>query len=207
MTEGEWGDEAEVAAPKKRRFPGWLKWGCGCGCLLTTLLAITLSIVGYRFFREATDPALQWPRLREVLYFEERPEGLELEFGWSLGMDQFKLSDGKGLGVTVTEYPRAGSADYEKLMDPDIHLPLDLGKPVDPERGALLVQGKEVPFLRFTRIKPEPEEGGLGAGIRLDLTAERRRPRTIELRRLGAVRVEDSEITTFLAPFDVWREP
>ena len=35
MSEAEWSsDVGELAAPPKKRIPGWV-WGCGAGCLLS----------------------------------------------------------------------------------------------------------------------------------------------------------------------------
>ena len=207
MSETEWGEAGEAPPARKRRVPSWVWWGCGGGCLLALLAVLGVGLMGYRMFREGTDPEKQWPRLQQVLYFEQRPVGFELRFGFSLGMNQFHLSDGAGLEAVLVEYPRNASEEYRRFLDPDLDLPLDLGKPVDPERGTIVVQGKEVPLLRFSRIEPEPENASRGAGIRLDLTGDRPRARTLELRHRGSGRIEDAEVEAFLAPFDVWKEP
>lgn len=207
MSELDWGEAGEAPPARKRRIPSWIWWGCGGGCLLALLVAAGLGLMGYRIFREGTDPEKQWPRLQQVLYFEQRPEGLELRFGFNLGMDQFHLTDGASLEAAVAEYPSSATEEYRRLMDPDLDMPFGLGKPVDPESGTIVVQGKEVPFLRFSRVEPEPEDAGRGAGIRVDLTGDRARPRTLELRRRKAARIEDAEVEAFLAPFDVWKEP
>ncbi len=209
MSDTDWGDGGGEAAPKKkRRIPKWLWWSCGCGCLLMTLALAALVVFVTRVYREGTDPEKQWPRLGLVLHFEERPPGLVLEFGSSIGSAQFRLVDqAKELRATLVEYPAAASTDYHRLLEASPGLPLGLGEALDPERGTLVIQGQEVPFLRFTRIKPEPEGKGFGPGIRLDLTGARKQPRTLELRHLRPERIEDAEVEAFLAPFDVWREP
>lgn len=207
MSETDWGEAGEAPAPRKRRIPSWVWWGCGGGCLLALLAALGLGVAGYRLYREGTDPEKQWPRLQRVLYFEERPEDLRIRFGFSLGMDQFHLSDAEGVEALLVEYPRDAAGEYRRVMDPDLDLLLDIGNPVDPERGTIAVQGREVPCLRFSRIQPEPEGQSRGPGIRLDLTGDRPRPRTLELRHPGAARIEDAEVEAFLAPFDVWKEP
>lgn len=202
---GDWG--AGEAAPRKRRVPRWVWWGCGGGCLLALLVAAVLAIFAVRLVREGTDPEKQWPRLDQVLAFETRPQGLEIEFGVSFGADQFHLVDhARGLRATLIEYPAAAASDYQKLLDPEFDPPLGFGKPLEPEPGTLTVQGREVPCLRFARVQPEPEGEGLGPGIRLDLTGERARPRTLELRTVGSARIEDAEVEAFLAPFQVWLE-
>jgi len=203
-----WGKEETTEAPRKRRIPSWVWWGCGGGCLFLTLIVVALVVMGARLFKESTDPEKQWPRLAQVLAFDKRPEGIELQFGLGIGADQFHLVDReKGLRATLIEYPSSASAQYDQLMDPDFELPMGLGQLVEPEKGSLTVQGREVPCLRFARVQPEPEVHG-GPGIRVDLTGARKKPRTLELRRVsGAQRVEDAEVEAFLVPFDVWREP
>ena len=203
-----WGDEGRAEAPRKRRIPAWVWWGCGGGCLFLTLVVVALVVMGARIFKESTDPEKQWPRLAEVLAFDQRPEGLELQFGLGIGADQFHLLDReKGLRATLIEYPPSATSHYDQLMDPDFEMPMGFGQVVEPESGALAVQGREVRCLRFARVEPEPAGQG-GAGIRVDLTGTRTKPRTLELRRLsGAQRIEDAEVAAFLAPFDVWREP
>jgi hypothetical protein len=207
MTEASWGDEPSEQ-PRKKRIPTWVWWGCGGGCLFLTLVVVALVILGTRLVRDSTDPEKQWPRLARVLAFDERPAGIELQFGLGIGADQFHLFDReKNLRATLIEYPSSASDEYDQLMDPDFELPMGLGQVIEPEQGKLMVQGREAPCLRFARVQPEPEERG-GAGIRLDLTGTRKKPRTLELRRLsGSARLEDAEVEAFLAPFDVWREP
>lgn len=210
----DWGNEGGEALPKKKRIPSWVWWGCGGGCLFLSLIVIAVVVFASRAIRESIDPDKQWPRLAEVLAFDQRPAGIELKFGLDLGADQFHLLDAeKGLRATLIEYPSSASSDYGQLMDPDFELPLGLGRVLEPESGQLFVQGREVPCLRFTRIHPE-HAGANGPGIRVDLSGTRKQPRTLELRRGagpsaegGALRIEDAEVEAFLAPFDVWREP
>jgi hypothetical protein len=47
MAESDWQDPE---APRKRRVPSWVWWGCGGGCLLFTVLGIVavVLIVGGR---------------------------------------------------------------------------------------------------------------------------------------------------------------
>jgi len=233
MAEADWGDEGSAERPRKKRIPSWVWWGCGGGCLFLTLIVIALVVMGARLFKESTDPEKQWPRLAEVLAYDQRPAGIEIEFGLGIGADQFHLVDReKCLRATLIEYPSSASSEYDRLMDPDFELPMGLGQLVEPVSGKLVVQGREVPCLRFSRVKPEPAEQG--AGIRIDLTGTRKKPRTLELRRYEgpvldirrsdqrtsedpstveprrrdrAQPIEDAEVEAFLAPFDVWREP
>ena len=207
MAEVEWSEEGEEPARKKKRVPTWVWWGCGGGCLLATLVAVALVVASVFAVRTATDPEKQWPRLGQVLAFDQRPADLELEFGMNFGAQQFHLVDHvHEIYATVTQYPGSGR-EYEQMLDPDFHGFAGLGAPADPEAGTLSIQGREVRTLRYSRIKPEPEsDRGMGPGIRLDLTGEQGKPRLVELRRLGSdTRIEDAEVETFLVPFDVWR--
>lgn len=206
MTQPSWGDESGATAPKKRRIPTWALWGCGGGCLLATLVGIGLTILGYRFVRDGMDPEKQWPKLAEVLPFDERPANLQIAFGFGIGFDQFILTDpAAGAWAMVIEFPASAGEEYKNLLDPEFDTPFGLGKLVDPEPGVLDLQGREVPCLRFSRVNPEPA-GAEGAGIRVDLTGPQGKPRTLELRQRRAERVEDAVVAEFLAPFDVWRE-
>lgn len=206
MSNAEWTDEGQVEA-KKKRVPSWVWWGCGSGCLLATIAIGGMAFFGARLVRESMDPEKQWPRLQRVMAFEERPPGLEIELGLSLGADQFHLVDSEqGLRATLIEFPPSSHSEYEQFLDPEIGTPFGLGQPVEPESGTLLVQGREVRCLRFARIKPEGEGNNQGAGIRIDLTGERLKPRTLELRSSRAERIDDALVAEFLTPFDVWKE-
>jgi hypothetical protein len=203
MAEEGWGEDESVA-PRKRRVPKWVWWGCGGGCLLVTLIAAVVAVFAFRTFRDATDPEKQWPKLAEVLPFDERPQGLELEAGIDIvGMSQFYLEDpARGLRATVMAFPEAARAEFDKYMNPEGELPFGFGRPLEPQEVKLTVRGREVPALRFERIEREPD--AFGPGIRVDLSGSGA-PRALELRRHGAGPVEDADVEAFLAPFDVWR--
>ena len=206
-TEADW-DNAEETPRKKRRIPSWVWWGFGGGCLTLTVAGIAFGVFAARLLKEGMDPEKQWPRLAEVLPFDERPGSIDLHFGLGIGADQFHMVDReKGLRATVVQYHSSSSEEYGHLMDPDFELPMGFGRLEGPESGKLVVQGHEVPCLRFSRFNSGAEVD-TGAGIRVDLTGTRERPRTLELRRhAGAERIEDAEVEGFLAPFDVWRGP
>jgi hypothetical protein len=203
MADVEWGEEQETPR-KKKGIPGWVWWGCGGGCLVVTLIAVAVVVAGTFFFRGAIDPEKQWPRLAEVLAYDQRPEHLSLEFGMGIGADQFHLVDhAAGLRAALIQYPSSASSEYKQTMDPDFGV-MGLGKMVDARTGTLEIQRREVPFVRFERVKPEPE-GAVGPGIRLDLTGETGKPRTLELRKLRVEPLGDEEVLAFLSCFDVWR--
>jgi hypothetical protein len=111
MTEVDWSEEAEAPAPKKRGIPRWIWIGCGCGCL-TTL--VVLAIGGW-YFKQALDPEVQWPKLRQVLAFEERPTDLKLHMGMPLpGIRIYTMIDeGDQYQATVTYF----ESDNANQMD------------------------------------------------------------------------------------------
>jgi len=205
MNDTQWSEE-QAAPAKKKRFPSWVWWGCGGGCALVVLVFAAVAILGGRMVKRGMDPEVQWPRLEKVLAFEERPEGLELEFGMDLGAEQFHLRDTRhGLAVTIFEFPLSAKAGYEQFLDPE-NSPIGLGKTIDPEAGTIAIQGREVPCLRFAGVRGL-EANDRGSGIRVDLTGDRSKPRLLELRSGRDERIEDAVVEEFLAPFQVWKAP
>jgi hypothetical protein len=203
VSEQAWGDEESVSAPRKRTVPKWVWWGCGGGCLVATLIVALVSVFMFRTVRESMDPEKQWPKLAEVLHFDERPD-LDLNVGIGFaGVDRFILQDRSGERMgTVLAYPPAARGELDKFLSPDGELPFGMGRLREAEEGTITVQGREVPALRFAGVESEPEP--FGAGIRIDLSGSGA-PRGFELRRLKAEAVTDADVETFLAQFDVWR--
>jgi hypothetical protein len=203
VSEQAWGDEETVGARPKRTVPKWVWWGCGGGCLVATLIVALVAVFKLRTVRESMDPEKQWPKLAEILHFDERPD-LELQVGIGFaGVDRFILEDrtGERMG-TVLAYPPAARGEFDKFLSPDGELPFGMGRLREAEEGTITVQGREVPAVRFTGVESEPNSRA--AGIRIDLTGSGA-PRGFELRHSGSERVEDADVESFLARFDVWR--
>jgi hypothetical protein len=203
VSEQAWGDEETVGARTKRTVPKWVWWGCGGGCLVATLIVALVAVFMLRTVRESMDPEKQWPKLAEILHFDERPD-LELQVGIGFaGVDRFILEDrtGERMG-TVLAYPPAARGEFDKFLSPDGELPFGMGRLREAEEGTITVQGREVPAVRFTGVESEPNSRA--AGIRIDLTGSGA-PRGFELRHSGSERVEDADVESFLARFDVWR--
>jgi len=202
MTEIDWNEESEPR--KKRGIPKWVWIGCGVGCLGVLLIVAVMAFFGVRFVQQGTDPEVQWPKLEQVVAFDERPEGLDLTFGSStFGFRQFVLVD-REHGAMVTVH--SNNPQFEQQFDPEFHGLAGLGAPVDPELTEITVQGRKVRALRYTKIKPEPEEG-TGPGVRLDVTGDGEQNRMIELRHLrGEEPLSEEQIAEILAPFDLWRD-
>ncbi len=192
-------DELERAAPRRRGIPRWAWITCGSGCLLAMITIAVVTIAGYRVIRTGSDPERQWPRLAEVLAYDERPEHLSLEFGLSIGADQFHLRDDRtGAALVITAMPDPTAADG--LLDPDPQTLFGMGEPLDPESGELELQGRTVRILRFASIRGAGKE----PGVRLDLGQRGKSWRVAELKMREPP--TDEDVQAFFEPFDVWRE-
>jgi hypothetical protein len=208
MTETDWAEESETP-PKKRGIPRWAWIGCGCGCLVTIIVLVVGGIMIKRAFDEGTDPEVQWPRLGEVLPFDERPTDLEMQFGLSLGIggvQNYTLRDDEdGYIVTVQHHGAANANEMDMLFSAEGGaIPFGIGEPVDAEERTLELQGREVRALSFRTIKGQGSVEELGPGIRIDST--RGAGFTfVEIRMIGTQEpVSDETISDFFDHFDLW---
>lgn len=210
MAENQWGDEAP--APKKKSIPTWA-WFCGGGCLLAVLGIVIAAWLSVGFVKKMGDPEVQWPKLAEVLPYDERPEGVTLEAGMQLGVENYTLVDeGRGLMITLQRMPGDQSEVRRQLFveEPPSIPAMSL---VDPEKGTIDVQGRQIPIVRcqielsglLKKFMPKEAEGGLGASAYLDLTeGEDGAYTTLQMMRPGSTeRITDEEIRGFLRPFHV----
>jgi hypothetical protein len=213
MTELKWSEETTEAPRKKRRFPAWLLWGCGCGCLALLLVGGILSVLGVRVWNRAHDPEVVWAHVEELLPYETRPEGWEavgisfdmLDFG------QYVLNPPEEpFFLMVQRMP--SPAELEPLLDPDSRQNrgiFGVNKIRQPESGTIEVQGREVRCMRYLSWLPEDaqEKGAGGASLRIDLTSERGPPILLQITALDdRARIEDADVARLLEPFEVWRE-
>lgn len=210
MSEVEWSEESEEAPRKKGGIPKWVWIGCGGGCLLAVVAAIALVVFGAMWVKKGADPEVQWPKLQQVLPFDERPTDLELGFGTRIPfiMDQYNLVSASGqYTATVMHFKGAAASDIEQLLSEDPQgAPFGLGAPVEPEAGELEIQGRSVRVLRFRSIGGTGMVEGVGPGIRVDVSSPGR-ALVVELRRKGSQEpLTDEELTAFFDHFDVWRD-
>ena len=91
MSEAEMYEQEEVA-PKKKGLPTWL-WFCGSGCLVMVILFVVGIGWVVKEAKKLADPELQWPKLAEVLPFEERPDNIELQMRIPVPFDMFIMQD------------------------------------------------------------------------------------------------------------------
>jgi hypothetical protein len=213
MSEVRWSEETTEAPPKKRRFPAWLLWGCGCGCLAMLLVGGVLTVLGVRMWNEANDPEIAWARVDELLPYDTRPDGWEA-LGLSIELfdfGQFMLRPpDEPFFLVVQRMP--SSAELEAFFDPESRHNrgfFGVNEIREPEPGRIEVQGREVRALRYLSWLPEEaqEKGANGASIRVDLSSERGPPVLLQVTAGDdRPRIEDADVARLLAPFDVWRE-
>jgi hypothetical protein len=221
MAENQWGEEAPP--PKKKSIPTWA-WFCGGGCLLALLALVIGGWLMIGWAKRMTDPAVQWPKLAEVLPYDARPdgvgiEGLELASGTQMmGVQQYSLHDeARGLLAVLQRMPGDQGDGPRRQLFQDDEPSVQGGGLVygleQVEKGTLDVQGRTLPIVRcivnfeglMKKLMPEEAEGGMGATAYLDLTDEEDgRYTLLQLSRLGnKERIRDEEIQEFLRPFHV----
>lgn len=209
MTEVEWSEEGEEAPRKKGGVPKWVWIGCGGGCLLALLGGLALAIASVLWFQGATDPEKQWPRLQEILPFEERPTDLQLALGTPIPfvMDQFVLQDDEeSYTATVINLKGTAASGFDDMFGEDSDAPFGLGAPVEPELGELEIQGQTVRVLRFRTVKGQGLVEELGPGIRVDLSRTGRALMVEFRRNKSKDPVTDEAVVQFFAHFDVWSD-
>ena len=233
MSDVDWGSD-HLEPPKKKKVPMWV-WGCGGGCMFAIgALFVVGRIVGPKvkeWIDSLSKPEVQWPRLAEVLPFDERPASVDIE-RWPFPMlDIWKLQSKEDDLVVFVFAPPASDSNGpwgEWLSDPK-KSPMFSAQPGTFEctQGTLVVQGRELSSVRFTRsdvgtpITPAPvpdtkedadekrikeligTESIHGNGLDLDVTPEGS-PRRVMLwlvRGKAGETVSDEEAKNFLAPF------
>jgi hypothetical protein len=218
MSESPWTDET-AAAPPKKSIPTWA-WWVGGGCLFLTVI---VGVGGFFVFRlvgkaaqEWQDPEKQWESVKQVLPFDERPEGVEFTGSWHLGMDFWIFNDRRGYVVMLMQLPATnGQQSREQMLDAkSTHSVFGKFGRHDQERLKLKVQGRELDALRFVQEIGGGGEGnqpgtGPGATMVVDLTSDdMARPLMLQLtRQSGGNEPFDTQVVTdFLAPFHVGPE-
>lgn len=210
MSEIEWSSEGEAPPRKKKSVPAWLWWGCGTGCLLMVLAAVVVTVLFMRVADSATDPEKVWPRVQELLPFDQRPEGWDADGGTLsfLGVGQFHLRPPGGLPYMILHrLPAPGEVD--KFLDPESAqnrgVVAGVGKIREPQDGTIEIQGRETRFLRFRPWIPDEEVQQSISSIRIDITGTGAVPLLLEITDHSTEPVTDEEVRELLTPFDVWR--
>ncbi len=212
MSERSWGEADSAPPPKKKGIPTWL-WFCGGGCLLAVVLAIVVVTWAASKLAGSTDPEKQWPKVAEILPYDERPPELDLKWGSDIGMGMYVFDDSRGYAAILMHLPGGGSADRDKLMNPDAETGfMNFGKRKDAKASKLKIQGRELDVLKFHQMSDAGGESsggapkvGAGPSALVDLTPEGEAGFLIlQLVSLHSKEeVSDEAIETFLKPFHV----
>jgi hypothetical protein len=157
-TELEWGKEEDTPVKKRGCFlPTWL-WGCGGGCLLMIILGIGGVVACGAKIKNAMDPDAQWAKLDKILPFDERPGGLELMFGWSLGLEYYILMDVNSGYMVSVYYFDSGDAEEgrEAFFNPEVKAGvMGVGERKDEELSTVLIGSRERKVMRFNQSNVE----------------------------------------------------
>ena len=170
------GPKAEVLTRGAQKR--WALFGC-FGCLGFLLLAVTLSLLG---FRNALRPENVWGQLSAYMEFEVPPEGFAPLFEVSF-FDQRQIAfyrESDRTQVVLQEFSSRVREDFDEALDSEI---LTAGGATNVETGELVLQGRTVTFARFL---PAPDaEAPLAPG------------RTIPGRLLESLGLLPADVPTF----------
>lgn len=211
MSELRWSEEGAPLPPKKK-VPTWL-WWVGGGCLLLLLAAGACSVLAVRMFQKARDPEVQWAEVARILPYDERPEGASLEWGSQIGMDMYVFMVSDGYIAMLMRTPAGDDSDRKKLMDEHESFQVfGKGGRHEAVKGTILVQGRELPALRFVQEQAQQSSGpqvGSGGSVLVDLTPEgEERALLLQFTRADGrdEPIPDEAVVRFLKPFHVGSE-
>jgi hypothetical protein len=212
MTEVEWSEEGEGAPKKKGGIPKWVWLGCGAGCLVAILGIAAISVGGFMMFKDVGNPEVQWPKLQEVLYFEERPTGMDIVGVNALVYYEYTLTSAQGhFQAKVRHFTKVGSSDFDDMfLEEPKNAPFGLSAPVEPEPGTVFVQGESVRSLRFETLGGQGFVAELGPAIRVDISHSGEKV-LVEYWRFSSgedqgTPITEEELKAFFDHFDVWRD-
>lgn len=194
-------------------IPRWLIY-TGCGCVLLIVLAIGGLYFGGRYINEkyiqpGLDAEVNWPKLQEILPFDQRPAGTELQFTIEIaGVQLFILAQGS-LQVMVIHLPEAeGKGTKDALTDPSSYKGfMGMGERRNAEKFAITIQGVERNGMRFIQDGVRGANGNqVGASAILDMSKEGTlRPLLVQLTRTDGSEepLTDDEIHRFFEAYRV----
>lgn len=159
MAETTWSEET-AEPPKKKGIPLWL-WGCGGGCLLMVALGLVLGVFLVGRIQDAADPEKAWPKVAEVLPFDERPPYDAFAFS-VFGMSLYALRDPEsGDAVIVFRADNDDPEETDRVFRGEERGGFaGIGEMEDPEPRTVVVRGRECRALLVTGKPPAlPMEG------------------------------------------------
>jgi hypothetical protein len=203
----EWTEEE--AAPRKSGISAWV-WGCGgCG-----LLAAIIAIVGVVFLidqvKQATDPKVVWPKIGEILAFEERPSGYDAyggEWGGS-GFFMIIVEKKELLGVLILGSGE-DQAELDKLFSGEFESggAFGFGGIKDTEPLDVTIKGQSYRGVRFQATTvggpaSQHKGGGPASILLLDLSPDPSHFVMLELFDLSGDETNQEDVDAFMEPFD-----
>ena len=212
MSESTWGESDATPPPKKKAIPTWL-WFCGGGCLLAVIAGIIVVTLLVSKFKGAFDPEVQWPKVAEVLPFDERPPELQLKFGMDMGINMFVFDDSRGFAAILFSMPMRDENQRDQLMNANESGFMGMGARKGAQAGKIKIQGRELEILRFHQMSDKAQSGragsspkvGSGPSAMVDLSKDTD-PGFLFLQLVSLHSTEpvtDEAIQTFLKPFHV----
>ncbi|MCK6446515.1 MAG: hypothetical protein L6Q99_09005 [Planctomycetes bacterium] len=214
----------------RKKTPKWV-WFVGGGCALVVVVGLVAVVFTLRFVKRANDPELQWPKVAELLPFDERPDGWSVTGLPSPGSDgeiYLLRPPGTNDQITLSRYPSDDAEKFRAVHFGDMEL--EANAPVvgpvgrfDPVKAKLVVQGREVDVVRYytTPDLPEKPDGLLGAiqsaaatsNIVVDVSSASASGAAgelvvLEIRRQGKREpIPDQDVIDLLAPFRIGAAP
>lgn len=232
MSAVDWGSD-HTEPPKRRSYTPWII-GCLGGCMFFLgATAVALYFGGSqvkRWFQDLSKPDVQWPKLAEVLPYEQRPEDYRI-FKWPF-QDLWQLEARReDLVMFVLAWPEdgVGATPGELVSDP-AKTPMFqmMHGAFETKETTVTLQGRELHGARVHRTEETAEEGDpdesagdehgwsggdaeflqrlqsiRGEGLGLDVTAEGSKRHVLVwlLRRGEGGVITDEDARSVLSPF------
>ncbi len=208
MTETTWSEEV-AEPPKKKGIPLWV-WGCGGGCLLAVIAALAVGVFLFGWVQEAVDPAVVWPKIAEILPFDEQPP--YTVFGWTVGAEIYVMVDEPkeftGILFPVGELDEQEVAEMDQLFKGEIEGgAFGVGEMKDTEVLTIDVAGRSCRAVRYASSGlniPGIPQNTEAENVLIDLSRDPQRFVLLVLVDPDG-EVDQADIDAFLAPFDPWR--
>jgi hypothetical protein len=219
MSDAQWGDEE--LPQKKKSIPTWV-WFCSGGCLLMVLVLVVGAIFTTKFVSDMVDPEVQWPKLDELLPFDERPPELTMTAGFSMlgQQSQFTLMDNRGFMAQFQMVAGSQGASMRQQMfdneEPKLVGNFGVIDFKNVQKGTVNVQGRDLRIVRMEMglgdmmksipgVDDEDVDESAGHAAYIDLTPEDDSGMMwLQYTRRGSGEtITDGEIQTFFEPFHV----
>ncbi len=210
MAETTWSEEG-VEAPKKKGIPIWV-WGCGGGCLLFIVVGLIAAVWGAGKIKDAFDADVVWPKISEVIPFEERPENYKVGGGSFFGTDLYFIFNESEmvLGILVGSEAE-DQEEIDKVFAGDLSESgfMGVGEVQESESILVDVKGRECRALRFkgsdVSMPFQVEGGSKGDSIMLIDLSTGAKFTMLELIDMSGGVTDQEDVTAFFEPFDPWR--